>query len=285
MEGGFTVEELRALGDLAMQQHRYPEAFQLYSHILEAHPTDGDALHARGGALLEGGLWPEAHAVFRAAAALAPLHPGLLLHSKKELAYQAPEKGQEAEAGGAHAPSAIVCAASANAVAKAWSDGRTDQVLPSPHAVALPSSEELILQQRHAHLQQRHDDEVALPSSEELIPGRAFLTHGSLQVLSDLECDQGVRLAEDAAARSGGWTTARHYAVVRVYRPLHPSLPSPFFSFFVKCHLFCLVCFVCLRRRSLCLMCVSCVSHVCVYCTCNYCLPWDSRDAHMCMLT
>lgn len=168
--GGLTVEELRALGDLAMQQHHYPEAFQLYSHILEAHPTDGDALHARGGALLEGGLWPEAHAVFRAAAVLAPLHPGLLLHSKKELAYQRPENGQEAEAGGAHAAS--VCAASANS--------------------------------------------VALPESEELIPGRAFLTHGSLQVLSNLECEQGVRLAEDAAARSGGWTTARHYAVVLV---------------------------------------------------------------------
>ena len=56
--GGLTVEELRALGDLAMQQHHYPEAFELYSHIVEAHPTDGDALHARGGALLEGGLWP-----------------------------------------------------------------------------------------------------------------------------------------------------------------------------------------------------------------------------------
>jgi len=176
-ERGFGVEELRALGDLAMQQHRYPEAFRLYSQIVEAQPADADAMHARGGALLEAGLWPEAHAMFRDAAAQHPLHPGLLLHASKELAYQASETALEAETADAHAAGAA----------------------------------------------QREAIDVALPGSKELIPGRAFVTHGPLQVLSDLECDEGLRLAEDAAALSGGWTTARHYAVVLV--PSSSRLP------------------------------------------------------------
>eukprot|EP00802_Teleaulax_amphioxeia_P005914 Tamp_05918.p2 GENE.Tamp_05918~~Tamp_05918.p2 ORF type:complete len:277 (+),score=37.31 Tamp_05918:1278-2108(+) len=160
-----------------MQQHRYPEAFRLYSQIVEAQPADADAMHARGGALLEAGLWPEAHAMFRDAAAQHPLHPGLLLHASKELAYQASETALEAETADAHAAGAA----------------------------------------------QREAIDVALPGSKELISGRAFVTHGPLQVLSDLECDEGLRLAEDAAALSGGWTTARHYAVVLV--PSSSRLP------------------------------------------------------------
>ena len=44
-----------------MQQQRHADAFALYSRILSIRPEDGAALHARGGALLEAGFWPEAH--------------------------------------------------------------------------------------------------------------------------------------------------------------------------------------------------------------------------------
>ncbi|EKX34611.1 hypothetical protein GUITHDRAFT_147129 [Guillardia theta CCMP2712] len=99
------VSQLRALGDLAMQQHRYQDAYELYGNILALHPNEPEALFARGGALLEAGLWVHAHQAFREAALLAPGHERLTALHLKEMAYSLevgsdPEKwGDEREHG------------------------------------------------------------------------------------------------------------------------------------------------------------------------------------------
>ena len=104
MDGGAWAlaerESVRAMAALYMQQGRHEEAFAVYAELVERAPADADALHARAGALLEGGWWPEAHLLFRLGAELAPTHPGLALHAAKEAAYGAGDGPAPATAGG-----------------------------------------------------------------------------------------------------------------------------------------------------------------------------------------
>ncbi len=59
-------------------------------------------------------------------------------------------------------------------------------------------------------------------SYETLISSQAFVTKRATPIISDDECSQAIRWAEEAArSREGGWTTSRHYAVPTTDMPLH----------------------------------------------------------------
>lgn len=87
-EAGLNVEQLRLLGDFAMQGARHSEAFRLYGEVLKLIPDDGDAWHARGTALYESGRWAQGNAVFLEGAALAPQHVRLGAEAAKIRAYR-----------------------------------------------------------------------------------------------------------------------------------------------------------------------------------------------------
>ena len=58
------------------------------AYRVTAHPTDGDAWHLLGAALLTEGKWTAAHREWRSGAAAAPRHRALLQQQQKELVTQ-----------------------------------------------------------------------------------------------------------------------------------------------------------------------------------------------------
>lgn len=181
-----TASELRWLADQAQEEARYEDAERAAAAALALDPTDGDAAHKVGTALLGQGRWAEAHAAWRRGVEAAPLHPALAQQAAKDAAYLPGVVAATASASDA-ASSAASSAAPASARPQP----------PSPPFAAL------------------HPAGVWSTEAAAAPP-----------LLNEAECAEWVAAAETAAAVRGGWTTSRHYAVPTTDLPIHavPSL-------------------------------------------------------------
>ena len=94
----FKNDDLKRLGDLAMQQERYQDAQDLYSVLLKFEPFNGDVLHARCASHLARGDFLLAHALWEDASKLAPNHEGIQLHLIKYSTYNKGKKNYEESA-------------------------------------------------------------------------------------------------------------------------------------------------------------------------------------------
>lgn len=84
---GFYWKEIKALGDLAMQQGRHEDAEEFYSLVLKAKPDDGDALHARAASYLERGLYCKSQQLWKEAHNICSIHKEISLAATKQKAY------------------------------------------------------------------------------------------------------------------------------------------------------------------------------------------------------
>jgi hypothetical protein len=95
----FNQKQLKRLADLAMQQVRFRDAFELYDLILRAHPRDGNVLHARAAASLAiasssfvdrghcGGYYLRAQRLWDEAGLVCRDHSDIALHVEKQRVY------------------------------------------------------------------------------------------------------------------------------------------------------------------------------------------------------
>jgi hypothetical protein len=98
---GFSREQLKRVGDLAMQQGRFEDAFTMYDSILLSHPHDGDILHARAAAILGRassvefaklghcqGYFTHAQRLWSEAGVLSSTHPDIAIQLEKQVVYK-----------------------------------------------------------------------------------------------------------------------------------------------------------------------------------------------------
>lgn len=83
----FHCEDLKSIGDLAMQHSRYKTAGDLYRLVLKMQPKNGDVLHALCASLLERGCFEKAQEMWKEAYKLCPRHNSISLQIKKQNAY------------------------------------------------------------------------------------------------------------------------------------------------------------------------------------------------------
>lgn len=108
----YTWQQMKRMGDLAMQQSRFQDAAQLYQSILDVHPTNGDVAHARAAAFLGrassspfhqqghcGGYFLKAQRLWNEAAATKECasHPDIAVQLEKQRAYGTLNDNGEAE--------------------------------------------------------------------------------------------------------------------------------------------------------------------------------------------
>lgn len=171
---GFSREQLKRVGDLAMQQGRFEDASALYDNILLSHPNDGDVLHAKAAATLGRassvefakyghcqGYFNHAQQLWSKAGVLSSTHPDIAIQLKKQ----------------------VVC--------------KTLQY--DDHA----------------------DTGVNIPYTS-FLDGKCHIT-ADIPVISLEACQHVINTAEEYAATggTGGWTTARHYAVPTTDVPIY----------------------------------------------------------------
>ena len=96
----FYWKEIKALGDLAMQQGRHEDAEEFYSLVLKTKPDNGDALHARAASYLERGLYCKSQQLWKEAHNIGSTHKEISLAATKQKAYgfstRTKEHGNEA---------------------------------------------------------------------------------------------------------------------------------------------------------------------------------------------
>ena len=80
--------DLIRLADQAQEEARYEDAERAARVAVAADPSNGDAAHKIGVALLGQGRWAEAHAAWREGFASAPKHPALAAQAAKDEAYR-----------------------------------------------------------------------------------------------------------------------------------------------------------------------------------------------------
>ena len=77
-----SVVDMKRLADQAQEEARYEDAEAAARFVLKSDPTDGDAHHKIGTAMLGQGRWADAHAAWREGVAVAPDHPALVASGK-----------------------------------------------------------------------------------------------------------------------------------------------------------------------------------------------------------
>ena len=82
-----SVADMKRLADQAQEEARYEDAEAAARFVLKSDPTDGDAHHKIGTAMLGQGRWADAHAAWREGVAVAPDHPALSSQAAKDEAY------------------------------------------------------------------------------------------------------------------------------------------------------------------------------------------------------
>ncbi len=86
-KGCFHQDDIKAMGDFAMQQARYKTAGELYRLALTAQPKNGDILHSICASFLERGCFDKAQDMWKDAHKLCPGHESIALQIKKQKAY------------------------------------------------------------------------------------------------------------------------------------------------------------------------------------------------------
>ena len=102
---GFYWKEIKALGDLAMQQGRHEDAEELYKLVLKAKPDNGESLHARAASYLERGLYCKSQQLWKDAHKVCPAHQEISLAATKQKAYGFSEKMKDVH--GNEAPTSV----------------------------------------------------------------------------------------------------------------------------------------------------------------------------------
>eukprot|EP00979_Chaetoceros_neogracilis_P008606 scaffold1909_cov247-Chaetoceros_neogracile.AAC.2 len=86
-DDSFHWTEIKNMADLAMQHSTFKVAYELYTLGLKIEPNNGDMLHARCASVLERGLLKQAQEMWKQAYEKCPYHDGIMLHVKKQEAY------------------------------------------------------------------------------------------------------------------------------------------------------------------------------------------------------
>ena len=224
--------DLVRLADQAQEEARYEDAERAARAAAAADPSNGDAAHKIGVALLGQGRWAEAHAAWREGFARAPKHPALASQASKDEAYRPgvpkasrrdddddPEPEPEPEA---EAEASSSSAATTLHPAGVWSTPADRPVLTREECAAWIEAAEAAATARGGWTTSRH---YAVPTTDlpvhevpALLPRWNELTRGALGRFLAAACPEEV-------TRGGGNVRVHDAFVVRYDASAQHHLP------------------------------------------------------------
>ena len=195
----FTSRQLKWLGDIAMQQGRFKDAECIFDAILQLEPCNGDALHAKAASYLGKA----------SSANFAKLGhcQGYFLRAQ-----QIWNKSMER--------------------ASFFNHPEISVILKKQNAYGtFPNSDEHEVDLGSKSIKFTSDNY----KWSSYLNAKAFLTHDDTPIISKIECQRVIQVAE-GYAKKHGWTTSRHYAVPTTDIPLHElsDLQSWFYGVWTK---------------------------------------------------
>lgn len=175
------AQQLKRLGDIAMQQSRFEEASNIYDAILKSEPNNADVFHAKAASFLG-----------RASSAnfskLGHCH-GFFVQAQHLWSQVAANTNLEK-----HADISVIL--------QKQNAYRTIQHLSSDDVTS------------------SNNDYSTDKAFKSFLNEKVFLTDNNAPVITSIECQKVIQSAEEYAKQTG-WTTSRHYAVPTTDIPLH----------------------------------------------------------------